>query len=133
MFIDGVAFALMGSALAIGLADWISIRSRNSRRSRCWSDDRDQVNLDRSFFFKLFLEPKSIYGLLSGFWVLLKLGLLVELRLMLPLLRVYKFFRFTIAILDSFPEYPKGKPQLRQLVDCQRPEETGKAIILLLW
>ncbi|MDI3542425.1 MAG: V/A-type H+/Na+-transporting ATPase subunit [Candidatus Atribacteria bacterium] len=132
--IDGLAFALLGSALAIGLAgigSAVGVGIAGEAGAGVLTEDPNKFG--QILLMQALPGTQGIYGLLAGFWVLIKLGLFggtpVDID---PAQGVQILFAcLPIAIVGLLSGIFQGKTSAASIgMIARRPEETGRAIIL---
>jgi len=134
MFIDGTAFALMGSALAIGLAgvgSALGVGIAGEAGAGVMTEDPSKFG--QVLLLQALPGTQGIYGLLSGFWVLLKLGLFGGTPVDITTAQGLQilFACLPVAIVGLVSGISQGKTSAASIgLIARRPEETGKAIIL---
>lgn len=132
--IDGLAFALLGSALAIGLAgigSALGVGIAGEAGAGVLTEDPNKFG--QILLMQALPGTQGIYGLLAGFWVLIKLGLFggtpVEITVAQGLQIL--FACLPIAIVGLLSGISQGKTSAASIgMIARRPEETGRAIIL---
>jgi len=132
--IDGLAFALLGSALAIGLAgigSAMGVGIAGEAGAGVLTEDPNKFG--QILLMQALPGTQGIYGLLAGFWVLIKLGLFggtpVEINIAQGLQIL--FACLPIAIVGLVSGIYQGKTSAASIgMIARRPEETGRAIIL---
>ena len=131
---DGLVFALLGSSLSImlaGIGSALGVSIAGQVGAGVLTEDPNKFG--QVLLLQALPGTQGIYGLLAGFWVLMKLGLLggtpVEistvqgLQIMLACLPV--------AIVGLISGIYQGKTSAASIgMIARRPEETGRAIIL---
>ncbi|MBP9015516.1 MAG: V-type ATP synthase subunit K [Candidatus Atribacteria bacterium] len=134
MMVDGLAFALLGSALAIGLAgigSALGVGIAGEAGAGVLTEDPNKFG--QVLLMQALPGTQGIYGLLAGFWVLIKLGLFggtpVEITVAQGLQIL--FACLPIAIVGLLSGISQGKTSAASIgMIARRPEETGRAIIL---
>jgi len=132
--IDGLAFALLGSALAIGLAGIGSAMGVGiAREAGAGVLTEDPNKFGQILLMQALPGTQGIYGLLAGFWVLIKLGLFggtpVEINVAQGLQIL--FACLPVAIVGLVSGVYQGRTSAASIgMIARRPEETGRAIIL---
>ncbi len=130
----GIALALLGAAFAIGFAGagsaW-GIGIAGSVGAGVLSEDPNKFG--QVLLLQALPGTQGIYGLLVGFWILMKIGFLggtpVEVST-LQGLAVF-FSSLPIAIVGLISAIYQGKTAAGSIaLIAQRPGETGKAIVL---
>ena len=132
--IDGLAFALLGSALAIGLAgigSAMGVGIAGEAGAGVLTEDPDKFG--QILLMQALPGTQGIYGLLAGFWVLIKLGLFggtpVEINIAQGLQIL--FACLPVAIVGLVSGVYQGRTSAASIgMIARRPEETGRAIIL---
>jgi len=134
MMVDGLAFALLGSALAIGLAgigSALGVGIAGEAGAGVLTEDPNKFG--QVLLMQALPGTQGIYGLLAGFWVLIKLGLFggtpadITVAQGLQIL----FACLPIAIVGLLSGISQGKTSAASIgMIARRPEETGRAIIL---
>ncbi len=131
---DGLVFAILGSSLSImlaGIGSALGVSIAGQVGAGVLTEDPNKFG--QVLLLQALPGTQGIYGLLAGFWVLMKLGLLggtpVEistvqgLQIMLACLPV--------AIVGLISGIYQGKTSAASIgMIARRPEETGRAIIL---
>mgnify|MGYP000892633147 FL=1 len=132
--IDGLAFALLGSALAIGLAgigSAMGVGIAGEAGAGVLTEDPNKFG--QILLMQALPGTQGIYGLLAGFWVLIKLGLFggtpVEINIAQGLQIL--FACLPVAIVGLVSGVYQGRTSAASIgMIARRPEETGRAIIL---
>lgn len=134
MLVDGLVFALLGSAFAIGLAgigSAVGVGIAGEAGAGVMTEDPGKFG--QVLLLQALPGTQGIYGLLAGFWVLIKLGLFggtpaaVNVAQGLQIM----FACLPIAIVGLLSGIFQGKTAAASIgLIARRPEETGKAIIL---
>ncbi|HOA99718.1 V-type ATP synthase subunit K [Candidatus Sordicultor fermentans] len=132
--IDGLAFALLGSALAIGLAgigSAMGVGIAGEAGAGVLTEDPNKFG--QILLMQALPGTQGIYGLLAGFWVLIKLGLFggtpVEINVAQGLQIL--FACLPVAIVGLVSGVYQGRTSAASIgMIARRPEETGRAIIL---
>ena len=134
MMVDGLAFALLGSALAIGLAgigSALGVGIAGEAGAGVLTEDPNKFG--QVLLMQALPGTQGIYGLLAGFWVLIKLGLFggtpVEITVAQGLQIL--FACLPVGIVGLLSGISQGKTSAASIgMIARRPEETGRAIIL---
>ncbi|HID15840.1 MAG TPA: V-type ATP synthase subunit K [Candidatus Atribacteria bacterium] len=130
----GIALALLGAAVAIGFAGagsaW-GIGIAGTVGAGVLSEDPNKFG--QVLLLQALPGTQGIYGLLVGFWILMKIGFLggtpVEVSVMQGL-GVF-FSALPIGIVGFVSAIFQGKAAAGSIgLIAQRPGETGKAIVL---
>jgi len=134
MMVDGLAFALLGSALAIGLAgigSALGVGIAGEAGAGVLTEDPNKFG--QVLLLQALPGTQGIYGLLAGFWVLIKLGLFggtpadITVAQGLQIL----FACLPVGIVGLLSGISQGKTSAASIgMIARRPEETGRAIIL---
>ena len=132
--IDGLAFALLGSALAIGLAgigSAMGVGIAGEAGAGVLTEDPNKFG--QILLMQALPGTQGSYGLLAGFWVLIKLGLFggtpVEINVAQGLQIL--FACLPVAIVGLVSGVYQGRTSAASIgMIARRPEETGRAIIL---
>ncbi|MGQ9472588.1 MAG: V-type ATP synthase subunit K [Candidatus Caldatribacteriaceae bacterium] len=134
MLVDGLVFALLGSALAIGLAgigSAIGVGIAGETGAGVMTEDPGKFG--QVLLLQALPGTQGIYGLLAGFWVLIKLGLFGGIPAAVTVAQGMQimFACLPIAIVGLLSGIFQGKTAAASIgLIARRPEETGKAIIL---
>ncbi|MCX6089839.1 MAG: V-type ATP synthase subunit K [Candidatus Atribacteria bacterium] len=134
MIIDGLTIAYLGSALAIGLAgigSAIGVGIAGEAGAGVLTEDPGKFGT--VLILQALPGTQGIYGLLSGFYVMIKLGLLGGSPVTVSVLQGVQilFACLPVAIVCWFSAIAQGKTAAASIgMIARRPEETGKAIIL---
>ncbi|MEI6157581.1 MAG: V-type ATP synthase subunit K [Atribacterota bacterium] len=134
MIIDGLTIAYLGSALAIGLAgigSAIGVGIAGEAGAGVLTEDPGKFGT--VLILQAIPGTQGIYGLLSGFYVMIKLGLLGGSPVTVSVLQGVQilFACLPVAIVCWFSAIAQGKTSAASIgMIARRPEETGKAIIL---
>ncbi len=134
MAIDGIVFAILGSALAIGLAgigSAVGVGIAGETGAGVMTEDPEKFG--QVILLQALPGTQGIYGLLAGFWVLIQLGLFegaaVDINMTQGL--QFLFSCLPIAIVGLLSGIYQGKTSAACIgLIARRPEQTGKAIIL---
>lgn len=132
--VDGLVFALLGSALAVGLAgigSAVGVGIAGETGAGVMTEDPNKFG--QVILLQALPGTQGIYGLLAGFWVLIKLGLLggtpVEINVAQGMQIMVSCL--PIAIVGLLSGIYQGKTSAACLgLIARRPGETGRAIIL---
>ncbi|MEN3186477.1 MAG: V-type ATP synthase subunit K [Atribacterota bacterium] len=134
MLVDGLVFALLGSALAIGLAgigSAVGVGIAGEAGAGVMTEDPGKFG--QVLLLQALPGTQGIYGLLAGFWVLIKLGLFGGTPVTVNVAQGMQimFACLPIAIVGLLSGISQGKTAAASIgLIARRPEETGKAIIL---
>jgi V/A-type H+-transporting ATPase subunit K len=134
MLADGLVFALLGSALAIGLAgigSALGVGIAGEAGAGVMTEDPGKFG--QVLLLQALPGTQGIYGLLAGFWVLIKLGLFGGTPAAVTIAQGMQimFACLPIAIVGLLSGISQGKTAAASIgLIARRPEETGKAIIL---
>lgn len=134
MLVDGLVFALLGSALAIGLAgigSAVGVGIAGEAGAGVMTEDPGKFG--QVLLLQALPGTQGIYGLLAGFWVLIKLGLFGGTPVGVTVAQGTQvmFACLPIAIVGLLSGIFQGKTAAASIgLIARRPEETGKAIIL---
>jgi len=134
MLVDGLVFALLGSALAIGLAgigSALGVGIAGEAGAGVMTEDPGKFG--QVLLLQALPGTQGIYGLLAGFWVLIKLGLFGGTPAAVTIAQGMQimFACLPIAIVGLLSGISQGKTAAASIgLIARRPEETGKAIIL---
>ncbi|MCD6156263.1 MAG: V-type ATP synthase subunit K [Candidatus Atribacteria bacterium] len=134
MLVDGLVFALLGSAVAIGLAgigSAVGVGIAGEVGAGVMTEDPGKFG--QVLLLQALPGTQGIYGLLAGFWVLIKLGLFGGSPVAIGIAQGMQimFACLPIAIVGLLSGIYQGKTSAACIgLIARRPEETGKAIIL---
>lgn len=134
MLVDGLVFALLGSALAIGLAgigSAVGVGIAGQVGAGVMTEDPGKFG--QVLLLQALPGTQGIYGLLAGFWVLIKLGLFGGTPVSVTVAQGMQilFACLPVAIVGLLSGIAQGKTAAASIgLIARRPEETGKAIIL---
>jgi len=134
MFIDGLAIAYLGAALAIGMAgigSAIGVGIAGEAGAGVLTEDPGKFGT--VLILQAIPGTQGIYGLLSGFYVMIKLGLLGGTPVSVNYIQGFYilFSCLPVAIVCLLSAIAQGKTSAASIgLIARRPEETGKAIIL---
>ena len=132
--IDGLAFALLGSALAIGLAgigSAMGVGIAGEAGAGVLTEDPNKFG--QILLMQALPGTQGIYGLLAGFWVLIKLGRLGGTPVAINVAQGLQilFACLPVAIVGLVSGVYQGRTSAASIgMIARRPEETGRAIIL---
>ncbi len=134
MPIDGIVFAIAGSALAIGLGgigSAVGVGIAGMTGAGVMTEDPEKFG--QVLLLQALPGTQGIYGLLAGFWVLIQLGVfegaVAEVNVSQGL--QFLFSCMPIAIVGLLSGIYQGKTSAACIgLIARRPEQTGKAIIL---
>ncbi|MFQ5691819.1 MAG: V-type ATP synthase subunit K [Nitrospinota bacterium] len=131
---DGVVWALLGAALAIALAgsgSGLGVGIAGAAGAGVLTEDPGKFGL--VLLFQALPGTQGIYGLLVGFLVLIKVGLLAGTLAEVTTAQGLNIFWacLPIAIAGLVTGIAQGRVSAASIfLIARRPEETGKAIIL---
>ena len=130
----GLVFAILGAALAVVLAGCgsaVGVGIAGESGAGVMTEDPGKFGL--VLLLQALPGTQGIYGLLAGFFVIMKVGLLggspvhVSLEQGLAIL----FACLPIAIVGYISGFAQGKTSVASIqLIAKRPEEAGKAVIL---
>lgn len=132
--IDGVVWALLGAALAIGLAgsgSGLGVGIAGTAGAGVLTEDPAKFGL--VLLFQALPGTQGIYGLLVGFLVLIKIGFLAGNVPEISVAQGLNIFWacMPIGIAGFFTAIGQGRAAAASIfLIARRPEETGKAIVL---
>ncbi len=132
--IDGVVWALLGAALAIGLAgsgSGLGVGIAGTAGAGVLTEDPSKFGL--VLLFQALPGTQGIYGLLVGFLVLIKIGFLAGTIPEISVSQGLNIFWacMPIGIAGFFTGIGQGRAAAGSIfLIARRPEETGKAIVL---
>ena len=132
--IDGVVWALLGAAVAIGLAgsgSGLGVGIAGTAGAGVLTEDPGKFGL--ILLFQALPGTQGIYGLLVGFLVLIKIGFLAGPVAAVTATQGLEIFSacLPIGIVGFFSGIGQGRAAAGSIfLIARRPEETGKAIVL---
>lgn len=132
--VDGLVFALLGSALAImlaGIGSALGVGIAGQVGAGVLTEDPNKFG--QVLLLQALPGTQGIYGLLAGFWVLMKLGLLGGTPIEITVIQGLHIMLacLPIAIVGLISGIYQGKTSAACIgMIARRPEETGRAIIL---
>ncbi|HSV32036.1 MAG TPA: V-type ATP synthase subunit K [Atribacteraceae bacterium] len=134
MEFNGLVFSILGSALAVGLAgigSAMGVGIAGEAGAGVMTEDPDKFG--QILLLQALPGTQGIYGLLAGFWVLIKLNLFAGEPLAVTTAQGLQimFACLPIALVGLISGIYQGKTSAACIgLIARRPEETGKAIIL---
>ena len=131
---DGLVFALLGSSLSImlaGIGSALGVSIAGQVGAGVLTEDPNKFG--QVLLLQALPGTQGIYGLLAGFWVLMKLGLLGGTPVEISVVQGLQIMLacLPIAIVGLISGIYQGKTSAASIgMIARRPEETGRAIIL---
>ncbi|HPT62732.1 MAG TPA: V-type ATP synthase subunit K [Candidatus Atribacteria bacterium] len=131
---DGLVFALLGSSLSImlaGIGSALGVSIAGQVGAGVLTEDPNKFG--QVLLLQALPGTQGIYGLLAGFWVLMKLGLLGGTPVEISVVQGLQIMLacLPIAIVGLVSGIYQGKTSAASIgMIARRPEETGRAIIL---
>ena len=131
---DGLVFALLGSSLSImlaGIGSALGVSIAGQVGAGVLTEDPNKFG--QVLLLQALPGTQGIYGLLAGFWVLMKLGLLGGTPVEISVVQGLQIMLacLPIAIVGLVSGVYQGRTSAASIgMIARRPEETGRAIIL---
>lgn len=135
MMTQGIVMAFLGAAIAIGLAcsgSGIGVGIAGAAGIGVLTEDPKKFGL--VLLLQAFPGTQGIYGLLIGFWVLIKTGILGGSPIPLTLDQGWQIFFscIPIGVVGFFSGWYQGKTAAAAIGSVARnPEGVGRAIVMV--
>lgn len=135
MITEGIVMAYLGSAIAIGLAcsgSGIGVGIAGAAAIGVLTEEPEKFGL--VLFLQAFPGTQGIYGLLVGFWVLMKTGVLGGSPIPVTLDQGWQIFFacIPIGVVGFFSGWYQGKTAAAAIgLAARNPEGLGKAIVMV--
>lgn len=134
MITQGVVMAYLGSAVAIAFAgsgSAIGVGIAGTTGAGVMTEDPGKFG--QVLLLQALPGTQGIYGLLAGFWVLMKIGVFAGAPVDVTLDQGWQIFFacLPIGIVGFFSGIYQGKAAAGAIgLIARRPEETGKAVVM---
>jgi len=135
MITQGIVMAFLGSAIAIGLAcsgSGMGVGIAGAAAEGVLTEEPEKFGL--MLFLSSIPGTQGIYGLLVGFWVLMKTGIFAGVPLPLTLNQGWQIFFacIPVGVVGFFSGWYQGKTAAAAIgLVARNPEEVGKATVMV--